>query len=299
MKLSKTRFKRSQPLLGTYVQIELHGALSQMDNTEFFNQCITEGFSAIIEIDRLMSFHREDSDLTRINKADAGEWVNINPHTFKVLKMTNALFQLSEGVFDIRCGDILMQKGILPRHSFHKKTHQHSLENIIPLELRSGRVRKTGLWILDLGGIAKGYAVDCAVQRMKIFSSGKRLSGSVNAGGDLSVWGNHSFPIGVRVEGKITPWIKTIELKRSAVAVSSVRENNRFQLFAPAAHVKMPEEQFLNELKTVIIFAEHCAIADALTKIVLLGEGKMVSRCLAKYKAKALIFNSYCNCMGH
>src|SRR5581483_361234 len=107
-------------------------------------------FQAIAEIDRLMSFHRETSDLSRINRASANDWVPVHSHTRNVLLMANRFFRTSGGVFDVR-------RGLLPNGTV----------GVAPVRISGRRVRKNGAFVLDLGGIAKGYAVDLAVSTLK------------------------------------------------------------------------------------------------------------------------------------
>src|SRR5689334_22020037 len=92
--------RRVRPLLGTFVEIELRGNTNQ----QTLDDIITEGFNAVAEIDRLMSFHRAESDLSLINRSQPRSWIDINPHTARVLKMASDLFTCSNGIFDIRCG---------------------------------------------------------------------------------------------------------------------------------------------------------------------------------------------------
>src|SRR5258708_4427079 len=99
MKSSKRKLKRARPLLGTFVEIELLGNVPEST----LNTWITAGFEAIEEIDRLMSRYRTDSDLSRLNEAEPGIWVDVHPHTLKVLRASNKLYKDSRGTFDIRC----------------------------------------------------------------------------------------------------------------------------------------------------------------------------------------------------
>src|SRR5438094_391001 len=89
MRSSKQRLKRVRPLLGTYVEIELHGKIPE----ERLNNWITAGFEAVEEIDRLMSVYRPDSDISRLNKAEPNVWVTVHPHTIAVLKASTKLYK--------------------------------------------------------------------------------------------------------------------------------------------------------------------------------------------------------------
>jgi len=233
--------------MGTFVEIELDGQASP----EKLNTWITAGFEAVADIDRLMSIYRPDSDLSRLNQARPGVWVDVHPHTLKVLKASHELYRVSDGNFDIRCGRVA---GGRMR---------------VPLLLRSTRACKTGRWTFDLGGIAKGYAVDCAVETIKKISKGHRLSGIVNAGGDLRRWGGPHAPV--------------------AVATSTVRTPETCERLSPAVHVRMPEGKIYTKQKTVSVFSARCLWSDALTKIKLLAPPLLADHCLKKYNAHGMV----------
>ncbi|MDE2026914.1 MAG: FAD:protein FMN transferase [Candidatus Omnitrophica bacterium] len=286
MKSLKVKVKRLRPLLGTFVAIELQGEVEQ----ELLNEYITAGFEAISQIDRLMSYYRFDSDLTRLNLAKAGELMEVHPCTLDVLKISNELFQASDGIFDIRCGSVLAHRGIIPSFSRYSRFHSLISEDL-PLEVNGTKVRKTGPWIFDLGGIAKGYAVDYAVKRMQYLSSGLVISGVVNAGGDLRKWGNDSTPMATRIYGETFSLLRLFQITSTAVATSSVRaSSDSSQGLTTVAHVMMPSGKFIREAKTVTVFGDECFLADALTKIVLLGSAEVSNRCLSSYGARALVF---------
>jgi thiamine biosynthesis lipoprotein len=262
MKLLNQKVKRVRPLLGTYVEIELRG----MAPAEVLHAWITEGFAAVAEIDRLMSVHRPDSDISRLNRAKPGEWVAVNPLTLKVLKASHALWHLSKGVFDIRCAtpSPLMGEG-------WDGGERRPPTFILPHK-GGGYACKTGPWTLDLGGIAKGFAVDCAVEVLQRLSQGRRISGVVNAGGDLRRWGRR--------------------LPAIAVATSAVRRSKNAGRFSRALHVRMPSGKILREEKAVSVLTTRCLWSDALTKVALLAPPSIVRSCLSAFRAHAVVFGS-------
>jgi thiamine biosynthesis lipoprotein len=277
MKSSKRKLKRVRPLLGTYVAIELQGPASD----RLLNTWITAGFDAIAEIDRLMSPHRPGSDLNRLNQARLGAWVPVNSLTLQVLRASNELFLASRGIFDIRCISIHPQTQKAP----------DSWRLQPPVEIEGGCARKTGSWGLDLGGIAKGFAVDLAVIRIQKLSTGRRLSGRINAGGDLRVWGEESTSLALRVDGPHGSSVRPTHIANTAVATSAIRSDGDLR-FSNANHVRMPMGKPERRTGTVTVFSKKCLWADALTKVVLLGSGQTAQKCLAAYDAKALIFQA-------
>jgi thiamine biosynthesis lipoprotein len=276
MNSSKPNLKRTQPLLGTFVSIELQGAVSE----RLLNAWVTAGFEAISEIDGLMSPHRPDSDLSRLNQAHAAVWVAVSPLTLQVLRAGNEMFHASRGIFDIRC--VPGPRGNRPaREQWRSRP---------PVEIEGTCARKTGSWALDLGGIAKGFAVDRAVKRIQKLSAGRRIAGRVNAGGDLRVWGDTPTPLAIRVEGPQASWVRPALISNTAVATSAVRRDGDAR-FSNADHRRMPFGKKEERQRTVTVFAGQCLWADALTKVVLLGPAVTAQKCLAAYRSKALVFH--------
>ena len=109
--------RRAQPWLGTMVEICIAPEDERPDAAAFdvaFNPAFDAAFAAIALVQRLMSFHDENSDLARINRASVGELVTIHPHTSQVLACAETLRLASNALFDIDCAAPLMASGYLP-----------------------------------------------------------------------------------------------------------------------------------------------------------------------------------------
>lgn len=286
MNSSERRLKRVRPLLGTYVEIELWSEAP----VEAIQAWITAGFETVAEIERLMSYHQPGSDLARLNRARPEAWIDLDLRTAVVLQASNELFADSGGVFDIRCGAALAQQGVIPP-SADGPFHMPACDAGPPVQICGTRVRKTGPWLMDLGGIAKGYAVDCAVERIQRLSSGFCGGGIVNAGGDLRAWGDSLVPVAAKVYALGCAWVRPFKLTEMAVATSSTRRRvDGSSFLSPAAQIQMPEGKLLKEGRTVTVLADRCLWSDALTKVVLLGCREIARRCLAGHQAKGFIF---------
>jgi thiamine biosynthesis lipoprotein len=124
---------------------------------------------------------------------------------------------------------------------------------------------------LDLGGIAKGYAVDCAIEALLTAGC---AAGLVNAGGDLRLFGAQRETILLRhPEGACEP----LSLENTALAVSDADSRQR-----PAEH----RGYYLRRIaggaarRFAAVLAPTAAVADALTKCVLLDPGASTVRAL-------------------
>ena len=171
--------ERAQPWMGTLVSMRVEGlpALGA-------HRAIDAAFAEVAAVHRLMSFHQEDSDVCRLNRLAVRRPVAVHPYTSEVLQWALKFSFFSVGCFDISVARELVDRQFLPRPSGRKCDPKSSWRDI---ELRrDGRVTfHRPLWI-DLGGIAKGYAVDRASETLRSWGAQKSV---VNAGGDLRVTG--------------------------------------------------------------------------------------------------------------
>jgi thiamine biosynthesis lipoprotein len=214
-----------------------------------------------------------------LTRAPAGAWVGLHPWTCGVLRASNRLHRLSKGRFDIRCGSALAAWGLLPGTGV-----QGPLASGAPVQLKGSQARRRGPQWLDLGGIAKGFAVDQAASFLK----GLGLEGSVNAGGDLRQWGS-SAPVEIR-GGR---WGRRLALGAGSLATSSVQARRvAGRRRAVSAHVDGRSGRPLLRPLTVAVLSRTCLQADALTKVVLLSPVADARRCLQAARARALVFGA-------
>jgi thiamine biosynthesis lipoprotein len=228
--------RRCRPLLGTFVEIEGdHG--------------IDAGFAAIERVHELMSAHEPDSDVSRINCFAHLGPVAVDPWTARVIERALFWSRLSAGAFDIvRAGKSAVEGGRIPRHADQPVAEA---SHWTWLEIQGASVRLLKAGCIDLGGIAKGFAVDQAVVAMR--DAGATL-GLVNAGGDLAVFGAEPWPVAVVDPISRRPVVE-IELCNAAVATSA-------HIDGSSAHLP-PGGRW----QSVTVRAARCIDADALTKI--------------------------------
>ncbi|MFI4940998.1 MAG: FAD:protein FMN transferase, partial [Burkholderiales bacterium] len=207
---SSNSLRRARPLLGTVVEITAKG------DSRGLPEAIDAAFAAIETVQRLMSFHDESSDVSRINAADPECDICVDPQTYDVLEFSRRLGDISDGAFDIATAAVLVQSGFLPRRRHAEEAPFDSTYRDLEL-LADHRVRWRRKGWVDLGGIAKGYAVDCAIAMLQARDV---VSGLVNAGGDLRCFGE-SQPIYVRQPNAPTSLISPGWLSNRAIATSA------------------------------------------------------------------------------
>ena len=135
---------------------------------------------------------------------------------------------------------------------------------------------KRRAWV-DLGGIAKGYAVDLAVAALRRAGAD---AGLVNAGGDLRAYGPDSWPLWLRTG---TSPARELLLRDCALAASDAnslsrpREHQGYYSGRGGANGRQPA--------AVAIVAPSAALADALTKIVMQATPAQSARILGRCRA--------------
>jgi thiamine biosynthesis lipoprotein len=211
-----------------------------------------------------MSFHEPSSDVSRINRAGAGKPVAVDPRTWAVLAEAQRIAEASNGVFDISVAPDLVAWRFLPRPEAPEPDPAASwrdIELISPGEIRLNKP----LWI-DLGGIAKGYAVDQAFAAMDLPSG---VQCSVNAGGDLRVQGPEPERILLRAPAQ-SGQVPVVALENAALASSSGRDDlHDFGGGKVGPHVAGATHRSVGTHSFASVVARDCMTADALTKIVL------------------------------
>jgi thiamine biosynthesis lipoprotein len=255
--------------MGTLVEIQL-----DQNNDRMF----TAGFRAINKIAAHMSFHDPDSELSRLNRAPVGEWTLSSPSLRSVLKLGLELGRLTQNRFNLAIAGPMIYAGKLPGAA---KNHGWNNLREAGFEVKGRRIRKLSPIQIDLGGIAKGYAVDQAVKAIQKINP--RVSGCVNAGGDLFIFGPKSQKIGIRGKPGEHHLSRVIQIQNQALATSVVRSPH-----PSTAYVDSHKHKFLVSDRHASILASSCMLADALTKVILLTRPTQARRIASHFGAKIL-----------
>lgn len=255
--------RRARPLLGTLVEITLAEADPQLAEQGF-----TRAFGAVEEVHRLMSAHDPASDVSVLSMHAHRTPQAVHPHTLAVLRLALAVHAESKGIFDITVGHLMANAGHLPALPLARRTAQGSSADIVIHAC--GTVHFERPLRIDLGGIAKGHAVDCAVLALQ--SLGIR-SGLVNAGGDMRAFGPVSYPVHLRFAGGVRC---VAMLNQGALAASCSSGDT-----AAPVHADGRSGVFVRRAETVMVHAASAAVADALTKVAMVCASTADSACLA------------------
>lgn len=217
------------------------------------------GWQALAAVEQALSAFLPGSDVSRFNAAPAGACLPVGADAAAVLRTSRRLQRLSGGTLDVTLGTGPGDWSLSARGG------------AILLRKHTGSVR------MDLGGIAKGYAVDRALAAMVAAAAraGRRPGCWVNAGGDLRTRG---APLEVRLRderaGGARPWLA---LRLGALATSD---------FAPAARSRLAGGA--PRARHVSVLSPRCMWSDALTKLVA-RTGRRDHPLLAALRARAFV----------
>src|SRR5262249_51844832 len=132
---------------------------------------------------------------------------------------------------------------------------------------------------IDLGGIAKGFAVDRAIDTLRRHGMAR---GVVNAGGDLAAFGPADEMVSVR-----DPRAPGSELCRVAGRDQALASSGG----GPATAVAPPSGTASGAVHGATVLAPSCLVADALTKVVMIA-GEAARPVLLRHGASALFVST-------
>jgi thiamine biosynthesis lipoprotein len=265
------RFEITEPHMGTRFKVVLYAP-----DEATANRAAKAAFARIAELDAIMSDYRPSSELMQLCAKAGGDPVRVSEDLFIVLEKAQEVSRRSEGAFDITVGPVVRMWRIARRtqelpekEALAKALALVGYQNIkLEAKARTVQLLKPGM-LLDLGGIAKGYAADCALAVLKKHEIERAL---VAAGGDIAVSGPppdaEGWKIGIQpVEGGEPR--RYLLLKDAAVSTSGdfeqfvVIDGKRY------SHIVDPKTGLgLVGRMSVTVVARHGLTSDPMTKTV-------------------------------
>lgn len=239
---------------------------------------VDAAFARVAEVQDRMSFYCPGSDVSRLNRAAPGECLRVDPETYAVLEQAQAIAHASHGVFDPTVAGDLVREGRLPGPEGARPPDPEARWHDVLLEEDGTVSLRRALW-LDLGGIAKGHAVDRA---MAALVEAGVTDACVDAGGDLRVVGP-ACPVSLRT-GFTDETLAVVRLEDGSLASSGGCAEARHA--AIGRHRDGAWRTPTTEGRFACVVAQSCAVADALTKVVL-ALGASAGGTLARFGATA------------
>lgn len=183
-----TRYTFAENHMGTQFKIVLYAP-----DEATAEKAKKAAFEKIAALDGIMSDYRQTSELMQLCKKAGGDPVPVSEDLFTVLARAEEVAKLSDGAFDVTVGPLVRlwrqtrRTGQLPAPEELAKAKELVGHDKVKLDAKARTVQltKAGM-LLDLGGIAKGYAADQALAVLKKHGIDRAV---VAAGGDVAVSG--------------------------------------------------------------------------------------------------------------
>jgi len=272
--LDERVFRQSRMIMGTSVEI----TVSQTDSQRA-EEATAAAFREVQRMDRLMSHYRQGSEVSQITRHAGEKETAVSPETLEVIERALYFSRLSGGAFDITIGPVFrlwnFREGKIPE----EKSLQENLKKVDYRKIKVDRI-KSSVYLegrgmeLDLGAIAKGYAVDRAAAVLRQAGVENFL---VSAGGDLTVSGAKGkgmpWSIGIRHPRLPSELLAQLRPVQAAVATSGDYEKFFLKGGERYHHILTPATGLpARECQSVTIMAPSAMDADALaTSIFVLG----------------------------
>ena len=282
-------FKESRILMDTYCTITV--VAPSMDMAK---DAIDAGFTEIKRLEHLINYYSPDSELSMINKAAGKHPVKVSQETIDLIEKAIYISRITDGAFDPTIAPVLKLWKFEKKMSDHPIPSKEAIEKALKLvDYRKIRIdhenstvflEKSGME-MDLGGIAKGYAADRAVEAIKKKGIQAAL---VAVAGDIRGYGlnisGRPWKIGIQnprpSSDNERPWedvIATIELTEKAISTSGdyqryfIKNNRRYH------HILNPHTGYPahTDVISVSVIAPEGYLSDSLaTAVFVLGVEK-------------------------
>jgi len=261
-------------MMGTIVEIVASGR-----DTDQLELAMDDAFAEMSRLDRLLSRHYQDSDVSRLSRSSKGG--KIAPETAEVVALGLDVARRSKGAFDMTLGR-LKALWAVDRENPVVPTQAAITEAIAGIGIQAlsleglNLVKQSPQLMVDLGGIAKGYIVDHAVAVLKKHGI---TNGAVNAGGDMYLLGQHPehpWRIGIQHPREQDGILTTVQVRDKAVVTSGDYERFFEQDGQRYHHIFDPETGSpARGCQSVTVITDSVALGDALaTSLFVLGPQK-------------------------
>lgn len=270
-------------LMGTTVE-----TTARCTDVNYCKKALLAEYTEMQRIENLLSCENDSSEISEINRAAGLHHVKVSYETLQMLKRSKSYCKKYNGVFDVTIGPLSDLWGfsenkeiVLPEDKAIKKLTKLVGYKNLDIDEKDTTVflKKKGMAI-DLGGIAKGYAIDRGSAVLKNMGITNFI---LNAGGDIYVSGTKDketlWKVGIKHPRRTNELVAEFNLKDYAVATSGDYERFKIINGIRYHHILDPATGYpgrLSESSTILAPTAEEADATA-TYVFLLGWKKTLS----------------------
>ena len=244
-----------------------------------------------------LSYYKDSSFVSILNREAHQKEIEVPEHVCKLIEKSIEFGEMSGGVFDIT----YKSTGELWENNRNKIPDEKTIEekqrfvgsDKLSVNCAENRIKFAGIGVkIDLGGVAKGYAIDRAADIMKKHGVGNFI---VNYGGDMLFCGNKGgkpWSIGIKNPDKPSEILKKLELGTSGCkGVATSGDYERFFVIEGEtfSHIMNPKTgKPVKNARSVTVIGENATLTDAAATAVsvALHEKEAVEKIMEKFRVK-------------
>ncbi|SEN73510.1 thiamine biosynthesis lipoprotein [Paenibacillus sophorae] len=242
---------------------------------------INRAFEAFKKVEQACSRFSPDSELMKVCRSLETP-VQVSPLVFEPLKFALEIAKWTDGVFDPTVGRVMEDNGFDTNYLTGESMKSRSADSVTYRDIVLNEQDRTLFLrkplVIDLGAVAKGFAIDLAANELKEFEGFV-----VNAGGDLFAGGvdesGGPWKIGIQHPWRSDSILYTLEMSNEAICTSGSYERRSAQMIGMHHLIHPKTRQSPNDWISCSVMAPYAMLADAFsTASFLLGaeSGKML-----------------------
>jgi len=266
-------FQREEAIMGTRVAVELWS-----EDPELAVRAMEAVVAEMRRTDELMSTYKPESQLSAVNAHAFERPVQVDPEIVDVVARSFDFSRMSNGAFDVTYASV----GYLYDYRAHQRPSEQQVAAALPgvdyRQVEIDRARNTIRFLkqgvrIDLGGIAKGYAVDRSIEILRRLGIEHAM---VNAGGDTRLLGDRRgkpWIVGIRDPRNEGRMVTRLPLEDEAISTSGDYERYFEEDGVRYHHILVPSTgQAAREVRSATVIGADATLTDGLsTTVFVLG----------------------------
>ena len=266
-------FQREEAIMGTRVAVELWS-----EDPALAQRAMDAVIAEMRRTDELMSTYKPESQLSQVNAHAAERPVQVDADIIEVVERGLEMSRLSGGAFDLTYASV----GYLYDYRAHQHPTDQQIDAALPgVDYRQVQVDRAARTIrflrqgvrIDVGGIAKGYAVDRSIERLREMGIQHAM---VNAGGDTRLLGDRRgkpWIVGIRDPRNEGQMVTRLPLVDEAISTSGDYERFFEEDGVRYHHILVPGTgKSARALRSATVLGPNATLTDGLsTSVFVLG----------------------------